>query len=434
MTSHRLRLRVGPRQLEELGIHDYLWGPRGQSSSIETTISPRLEELGPVPALHVDLVRLAVLVYLADRTSPRESGTGVRWDRDMNLTVPVSAPGSWQATADELEHHLHVLTGDRWELSFELERPARRQRVAEVSPAPVVCLFSGGSDSLAGVLAAHAETGVTPILVSHWDANSIATVQTGLVEQLEQLWGTSPTHHRLKLRRRSHQVGSGRKFPDEKSRRSRSFLFVSLGLAVAAARSAELWMSENGFTTINPPLSPERRGSLTTRTTHPGFLDALMGTLAGLGLKADLRNPLEDLTKGEVLAQAAARIPGGNAATLFSRSHSCGKVPWFKGFRQGDQCGLCFGCLVRRGSFVASGLADETPYIEEQLRGDIRRPEFVTPTRRKTISAVSYRLERGYTPGDLLTLGLPPRIPIDDATALVSRGLEELRPIVESIP
>lgn len=434
MSAHRLRLRVGRRQLEDLSVNDFLWRPRGEQSSMDTSISPRLEELGDAPALHVDFARLAVLAFLADRSSPRGQGPGLRWDRDLDLTVPVSAPDLWTAHAEELSGLLHILSGDRWHLTFEQERPPRRREVADVQAAPVVCLFSGGADSLAGALIAQATHGTPPVLVSHWDANYIATVQSDLVEELSDVWEAAPAHHRLQIRRRRHQVGSGLAFPDEKSRRTRSLLFLALGLTVAAVRDSELWMSENGYTSINPPLSPERRGSLTTRTTHPGFLDGLVDLLRRLGLKADLRNPLEGLTKGEVLAQAAQHLAGGRADQLFSMTHSCGKVPWFKGFSQGAQCGLCFGCLVRRGSFVASGLTDSTEYVEQALRGDIRRPDFVTPTRRQTIEAVKYRLRRGYSANDLLALGLPSRIPIANALTLANRGLKEFEPVIASIP
>jgi hypothetical protein len=435
MTAHRLWLRVGPRQRERLGTGDFLWCPRGGGdSSFETSISPRLEELGDVPPLHVDLMRLAVLVFCADRSTLRGQGPGVRWDRDLELTVPVSAPDDWNDAADELANLLHVLSGDRWQLAFERERPRRRSQLAKVEAAEIVCLFSGGADSLAGALVAEAKSGAPPVLVSHWDNVATSAVQRRLVERLEQLWDAEPVHHRLQVQRRKHQVGSGVAFRDEKSRRTRSFLFVALGLAVAAARGAELWIGENGFTSLNPPLTPERRGSLTTRTTHPGFLDGLADVLVRLGLSASIHNPLETMTKGEVLTDAAQRLPKGSAAELFSATHSCGKTPWFKGFAQGAQCGLCYGCLVRRGSFIAAGLEDSTLYIEEALRGKRRRAQFVTATRRTTIEAARYRLGRRYSAGDLLALGLPARIPITDAVALANRGLDELRPVVDSIP
>lgn len=401
---------------------------------METNLSPRLEELGPVPPLHVDLVRLAVLVFLTDRSVPRNTGTGVRWDRDLNLVVPVSAPDAWTAATDELEHHLHVLTGDRWRLSFEQERPRKKQPVAEVEPADTVCLFSGGADSLAGAIAAHAQTGHLPVLVSHWDFSAMSSVQTNLVDALDELWGTRPVHHRLELTRWAHQFGSGLEFRDEKSRRSRSLLFVALGLAVAAARGAELWMSENGFTSINPPLTPERRGSLTTRTTNPAFLDGLGATARSLGLTVNFRNPFEDKTKGTVLRAAAASLPTGVVSDLFSASHSCGKPSWFKGYRQSDHCGLCFGCLIRRGSFVAAGLNDDTMYIEESLRGKARRRDFVIPTRMETVQAVRYRLRRGYSERDILSMALPERLAVAPALQLVQDGLQELDPVVRALP
>lgn len=434
MSSHRLLLRAGARQLRNLSTNDFLWSPRGEPSSMETNLSPRLEQLGDVPPLHVDFVRLAVLVFLADRSVPRNRGKGVRWDRDLDLTVPVSDPASWTAAAEELEHHLHVLSGDRWALSFEAERPRKKAAIADVEPAPIVGLFSGGADSLAGAIAAHAQSGVPPVLVSHWDFSAISAVQTNLVGELERLWGSRPEHHRIELTRWKHQVGSGDEFPNEKSRRSRSLLFVALGLAVAAVRDAELWMSENGFTTINPPLSGERRGSLTTRTTNPAFLDGLGETLRGLGLTVRLRNPFETKTKGVVLQEAASALSDSTASALFAETHSCGKPSWFKGYQQSDHCGLCFGCLVRRGSFIAAGLTDSTLYIEHDLRGDSRRDEFVTPTRRQTVEAARYRLNRGYSGRDILSMALPPRVAVADALDLVTAGLEELRPVVDSIP
>ena len=434
MSSHRLLLRPSAYGLRALSTEDFVWLPRGELSSIETTVGPRLAELGPVPELHIDLARLAVLVFLADRSSLREQGPGVRWDREFDLSLSVSDPTLWSAYGERLGDLLHVLSGDRWTLRFASQREIRTKTTAVVKPADVVCLFSGGADSLAGALEAQAQTGRAPVLLSHWDANSTSAVQSALVERLSVLWGEDPDHHQIDLRRRSHQLVSGEAFPDEKSRRTRSFLFLALGLAAAAARGSELWMSENGFTTINPPLSPERRGSLTTRTTHPGFLDELCAVCVEMGLKADLRNPLAEQTKGEVLAQASTRLSHGEADTLFSMSHSCGKTPWFKGFRQDTHCGLCFGCLIRRGSFVASGLADSTTYIEDALRGDQRRDDFVTPTRRSTVEAVRYRLDRGYSAEDLLALSLPPRVPLSAAHELVTRGIKELRPVVDDIP
>jgi 7-cyano-7-deazaguanine synthase in queuosine biosynthesis len=434
VTSHRLRLNVGKRGLKQLGVDEFVWLPRGEGSSMATTVGPHLEELGRVPTLHKDLVHLAVSIFLADRSSHRNRGTGVRWERDLDLIVPVTAPGRWNSVSQQLEEHLHTLTGDRWSLTFEKQSGRRPSEVADVRPADVVCLFSGGADSLAGAIAARDAVGAPPVLVSHWDFNKIGGVQSDLVDRLEQVWGTPIEHHRIQMQRLSHQVGSGLAFPNEIRRRSRSFLFLALGLAAAAVRGAELWICENGFTSVNPPLSPERRGSLTTRTTHPGFLDGVTETLQDVGLSVTLTNPFEAKTKGMVLAEAASKLKVTQAKDLFSASHSCGKPARFPGFSSGDQCGVCFGCVVRRGSFLASGIQDETPYIETQLRGKRNRDAFLTPTRRKSIEAVRYRLARGYDASDILRMGLPARFSVEDALQVVRDGLEELRPVVDSIP
>jgi hypothetical protein len=428
MSAHRLLLSVGPRQRERLSPRDFLWRPRGEPSSMQVSVGPRLEELGAAPPLHVDFMRLAALVFLVDRSVERDRGPGVRWERELELTVPVSDPDRWNAVDEQLAEVLHILTGDTWSLAFVRERAPRRRAVTQVAPAPVVCLFSGGADSLAGAVVAREQFGSLPVLASHFDFPAIAGVQNRLVDALGQLWGQRPEHVRLHLQRHKRQVGSGALFPDEPSRRSRSLLFIALGLAAAAVRDAELWMSENGPTSLNPPLTGERRGSVTTRTTHPAFLDRLAEVLTSLGLNVRLRNPFETLTKGEVLRACADALgDDARAGQLLSMSHSCGKPSFnVRGFDPGKQCGVCFGCLVRRGAFPAAGLTDSTTYIEVALRGDGRRDGWLTDKRRQTIEAVRYRLRRGYRPTDVVALGLPPRIRTAEALELVNRGLAEL--------
>jgi 7-cyano-7-deazaguanine synthase in queuosine biosynthesis len=394
---------------------------------MDVNLSPRLEELGRVPAANVDFMRLAALAFLVDRSVERGKGPGVRWERELELTVPVSDPDRWSAVSGELGSVMHLLSGDFWSLTFTRERAPHRQLAPAPAPASVVCLFSGGADSLSGAILAYQRSGRAPVLASHWDFTAVAGVQNRLVRSLKNLWGERPQHVQLQMRRASRQVGSGLTFPDERSRRSRSLLFIALGLAVASVRDAELWICENGFTSLNPPLSGERRGSLTTRTTHPAFLDRLTNVLRGAGLDARLHNPFESMTKGQVL-RALAEVVGDDslAAELLAMSHSCGKPSYVAGFDPGAQCGVCFGCLVRRAAFAAAGLEDRTLYIESTLRGEPRRDEWLNAKRRQTIRAIEYRIRRGFTPQDILALGLPARISTSDALRLVHAGLGEL--------
>ena len=101
MSAHRLLLSVGPRQRERLSPRDFLWRPRGEPSSMQVSVGPRLEELGAAPPLHVDFMRLAALVFLVDRSVERDRGPGVRWERELELTVPVS--DQWVLAIDSAE-------------------------------------------------------------------------------------------------------------------------------------------------------------------------------------------------------------------------------------------------------------------------------------------------------------------------------------------
>ena len=58
---------------------------------------------------------------------------------------------------------------------------------------------------------------------------------------------------------------------------TRSFLFLAFGLAIASMEELPLWIPENGFASLNLPLTADQRGSLSTRTTHPLFLEQLGG-------------------------------------------------------------------------------------------------------------------------------------------------------------
>jgi hypothetical protein len=410
-----------------LGLTDFLWAEHGQPSSLQTTLGPRLHQLGDVPALARDFVHLAVLAYLTDRTTPRpETAEGNRWARDLELNVPVSAADTWRGVAEELTATLGYLSGDRWTLTFRGTRVPRtdRRRTTIAKDRPVT-LFSGGADSLCGALVIAADTGVVPTFVTHWDVTITAGIQQDLAGELASLWREQPAHLRPRVARAAKQLSSA-PFGREPSSRSRSLLFIALGVAVAAQANGELVIPENGFASLNIPLGGERRSSLSTRTTHPAVLDGLQDILQAVGLPIRLRNPFESLTKGEMFSRVAGLHGKSTVSQLLSASHSCAKPDAFRaGYPPSTHCGLCFGCLVRRAAFIGAGVPDLTEYIEEDNRGP-DRAAYVTPTRRQHYEALRYRIARGVSPADVLTMQLPDRVDEEDALDLCRRALDEL--------
>jgi hypothetical protein len=140
-------------------------------------------------------------------------------------------------------------------------------------------------------------------------------------------------------------------------------LFIGYG-AVAASSvtsgndAAELFIPENGLISINPPLTPRRIGSLSTRTTHPHFISSMQSVFDAVQLGVTLMTPYAGKTKGEMLAECNDRM----IDRLASSSYSCGK-----GKRINQHCGRCVPCLIRRASFHHAGLQDRTSYSAEDL-------------------------------------------------------------------
>ena len=58
-----------------------------------------------------------------------------------------------------------------------------------------------------------------------------------------------------------------------------------------------------------------------------------------------------------------------NASALLSHTHSCSHLRMAMNYGRASttQCGVCLGCLVRRGAFIASGLEDQSTYLVNDL-------------------------------------------------------------------
>lgn len=406
------------------------WNGLTGESSFHTNIDPELRVIGKVPKPHQDLVALATAVFLADRTVSRPKA----WRREIELHVPVFDVDGWSAIAGILTDALGLLSSDAWTLTFEPRRPTKGVAPATRPPVDRVLLFSGGADSLSGAIKSLAQ-GDRLLLMSHWDWAGHSAVQSQLVTALGKLFPGQVHHQRLWLSRRKHQIGGGT-FGDEATRRTRSLLFLGLGLANTSVEpTLPLWIAENGYAALNPPLSGERRGALSTRTTHPLVLSQLRAAIESVGGTAVFDNPFAAMTKGEMFTEIAAAIGDEKAAELLGLSHSCSHVRYAQGtgFPPGTQCGICFGCLVRRAAFHAAGLADTAVYLHKAVPRSKQPPHLRTAAERE-IRTVRYAGERGLSGAEILAMGLPADASIDDAVGVAQRGLSEFAAIVDIEP
>lgn len=397
-------------------------------SSFTPGIGPSLGVLGDVPPLNIDLARIALTVFAADRSVLRKRG-GSNWNqRDLELHIPVSDTVAWEAVADELASVIGFLSGDHWSLTFtEAQAPVEAVRMPNLDTSPArVVLLSGGADSAIGGLYSRSllGEGEQHIVLSHFSNTMLAPIQQRVVSEIERLIpGPAQQHVVTHLGRREKRI-DGSSYPTEPTSRSRSLLFLALGLAVASVHGVPLWIPENGFASINPPLGPERLGSLSTRTTHPAFLEGLSGVLRKVGAHGVIANPFRTSTKGEMFQRAVDLVGAEEASRFLSATHSCA-LTGQRAHRisQEVSCGICFGCVLRRASFAASGVNDSTSYIAPSTDPAVQR----WLDGKSVEQQVRNFMRRGVKARDLATLGLPQSSPLRDALDLCQRGINELR-------
>lgn len=409
--------------------HTFYWHHAGSTSYFHSSVGPLLGGLGAVQDRNIDLVRIAAAVLAADRSQSR-SGSLSRWNqREFDLHVDVLEAEVWERVGDRLGALLGFLTGDQWRLQFHT-RHGPTETIATVGiDASRVVLLSGGADSASGALLSAYELAgrnEQQILVSHWSSTNLSPVQSKIASRIEEFVPRSTADHVKVNLARGRTAPTGAHYGRENSTRSRSLLFIALGLAVASAHRVPLWLPENGYASINPPLSRSRRGSLSTKTTHPKFLSDLVDILAMVGAHHDVINPYASCTKGEMFSAVRNQVGADTASEYFSATSSCshsGTRSW--GFSPDVACGECFGCVLRKASFLAAGLTDTTPYFSPTTPAQI-----AWLAERSVLPAMRDFLNEPFGERDLLPLQIPPALPLADVAALCRRGRSELRAAV----
>ena len=160
----------------------------------------------------------------------------------------------------------------------------------------------------------------------------------------------------------------------EYSQRTRSFLFVSLGVAIGAMFGLDaVQFFENGITSFNLPIAEHVIGTRASRTTHPRVLsgfERLFSLLAGRQIL--IENKFLWHTKADVVEVLRTH----DCSDALPLTISCANVRnWAMNAKQ---CGACSQCIERRFAVLANNLQECEPknaYAVDLFTGAHVRPE-----------------------------------------------------------
>jgi 7-cyano-7-deazaguanine synthase in queuosine biosynthesis len=316
-----------------------------------------------------DVFLIGCCVYGIDILLPRKEHSINGWSRDIEVTFPVESPEIFENGKEELKFLLSFLTGDNWSISFvkreiallysfksraKVYNEKYRQGFKRVS------LFSGGLDSLIGVIDQLAISKDKIVLVSHYD--SVFKGAKSDQDEILKILHHKYNHYHLVQTRvdlSNHDI-NGNERENEPSLRSRSFLFLCQAILVAHSigDGIEIMIPEIGTISLNHPLTPSRRSSCSTRTAHPSYLIKVAEFASKIGLNHPIVNNYEFSTKGEMLEDCEDKE---TLLATYKLSCSCAKrghkVHWDT--RTASHCGVCMPCLYRRVALHKIGIDDE---------------------------------------------------------------------------
>lgn len=384
-----------------------------------------------------DLVNFALGIYTIDQVVSRQINGFQGWSRNFIVNFPVHDLQLWNNVKEDFANYLSFLSGDKWEIIFRQNHETREFELPEnrnLNNFSKVSLFSGGLDSFIGAidLLTNEEK---PFLVSHYKISE-RKVQERLIDGLkEKFGGNSFDSQKFWV-----QPNQKNEFAEkENSSRARSFLFITLGIAVAncLADDMELVLPENGLISLNIPLTKSRLSSHSTRTTHPYFVDGLNKTFTKLGIKNLIKNPYRFKTKGQMILECLDReFLDQHISETISCSHP--ENSRYQGREPGLNCGYCVPCIIRQSAENVAG-----DISTEYAIGDIRQ-EPPSPNTKKGSDYRAFKMGlqkfnsingRHSLALQIIRAGSIPYNNIYDLNEYISvykRGMEEVRQFLNS--
>lgn len=329
------------------------------------------------PARIKDLLEIAGYVYAADRMIGRGSNDALeyhRWSRELIFIIRVRDAEFWSQAeiCQSLSEALTFVSGDKG-YTFTFERGGADigqsslfddvNFALEKKENSIIGLFSGGLDSLAGALEVLNKTDKNLILISHRsNSTGVAQIQEGIHGLLNKDFPGRIQYFPFYCNLHGERAA-------EETQRTRIFLYTAIAYSLSTlASEKEIYVFENGVTSLNFSKRADLINARASRTTHPKTLKLLEAfySLVG-GTKRPIIHPFLYNTKTDIFN----KIKEAGKISYINSTISCTKTFLkFQNNTQASHCGGCSQCVDRRFAAFAAGLEEYDAIYDVDISKD----------------------------------------------------------------
>jgi len=332
------------------------YNPQSPHINVNIPIPKLVNQVFHLPDRIKDLLEIAAYVFAADRKTKRGTPDSMEyhsWSRSFHFIIKVRDHQFWkkETVKNKLSEVLCFMTGDKaCDFTFNSGYFTGKAGLFDEenfkiipSSSTSVILFSGGLDSLAGILNMLETTNDKVCLISHVSQNATLRTQKKLYKALNKDYPNRlEPHYTFKCNLKGDTAL-------EETQRTRSFLYSSIAFAIATAYSQNtFYLFENGITSINFSRREDLINARASRTTHPKTLELLTELLSLVNeSQIKIEHPFLFKTKTDIL-QLLAKY---EKKEYINSTVSCCKTRMK--LQNSTHCGGCFQCIDRR--FAAYG-------------------------------------------------------------------------------
>lgn len=369
-----------PSKLDDSLSYSYLkllYDPLDSNCNVNIRLPHFISSLNCfIPDRLKDLLEIAGYVFAADRSIKRGNPDDLEyhsWSRNLHFYIKVRDYNFWNSnqTKENLSNALLFVSGDN-KIAFTFEGGGKDfgqkslfddERIKIDKKENVhVALFSGGLDSLAGIIQTLETTSRKLILVSHRSSPGTQKTQISIHNKLNQDYPNRIEYYHFDCTLRNLRA-------KEETQRTRIFLYTSIAFVLASIfNESKISVYENGITSINFSKRADLINARASRTTHPQTLYNLEQFFSIVNEKSfEIAHPFLFNTKTDIFRI----IKQFNKHDYINSTVTCTKT--FNKFTHNTQathCGGCSQCIDRRFASFSSNLENFDALYDFDLTKD----------------------------------------------------------------